>query len=91
MTDEQFYKLQKLAAEEFGLDISRTDDKSNFDELYGSSPAYYVEDAIEFIHDKTGIDEQLIEEILMAEDDYMRSIGLIVEIEEIEEIEEIVP
>ena len=48
-------------------------------------PTYYVEDAIKFIHDKTGIDEQLIEDILEAEDDYMRSIGLIVEIEEEED------
>ena len=51
-------------------------------------PMYYVEDAVKFIHDKTGVDEHLIEEILMAEDDYMRSIGLIVEIEDVEDVEE---
>ena len=45
-------------------------------------PIYYVEEAVSFIHNKTGIDEQLIRDVLDAEEDYMRSIGLIVELEE---------
>lgn len=43
---------------------------------------YYVEEAVSFIHNKTGIDEQLVRDVLEAEEDYMRSLGLIVEIEE---------
>lgn len=49
---------------------------------WSNSPVYYVEDAVSFVHNKTGIDEQLIRDILDAEEDYMRSIGLIVELEE---------
>ena len=49
---------------------------------FDNGPVYYVEEAVGFIINKTGIDEQLIRDVLDAEEDYMRSIGLIIELEE---------
>lgn len=35
MADERFERLRKIAQEEFGVTISRSDKKSNFQELFG--------------------------------------------------------
>ena len=35
MSEEQFEKLKKIAREEFGVEIVRTEGKSNFKEVFG--------------------------------------------------------
>ena len=48
--------------------------------IFEDGPIYYEEDAVNFIRNATNIDEELIRKVLEAEEDYMRSIGLIVEL-----------
>lgn len=43
---------------------------------------YYHEDAVEYIHSRSGLSEKMINKVLELELDYMRSIGLVYEIEE---------
>lgn len=43
---------------------------------------YIYNDAIDYIAEKTGIKAGIIEEVLMAELDYMRSIGLVYDMED---------
>lgn len=43
---------------------------------------YRYDVAIDYIAEKTGIKAGIVEEILMAELDYMRSIGLVYDMEE---------
>lgn len=42
-----------------------------------NTPVYDFEDAIDFITERTSIDKELVEKVLMLEEDYMRSIGII--------------
>jgi len=42
-------------------------------------PVYEYEDAINFIAERCDIDKDTIEKVLMLEEDYMRSIGIIVD------------
>lgn len=44
-----------------------------------NTPVYEWEDAINFIAERSNIDKNIIEKILELEEDYMRSIGIIVE------------
>lgn len=44
-----------------------------------NAPMYYVEDAIEFIRSRSGLDYDIVSQVLELEEDYMRSIGLIIE------------
>lgn len=46
------------------------------------APMYYHEDAVEYIRSRSGLSEKLINKVLELEMDYMRSIGLVYEIEE---------
>ncbi len=50
-------------------------------------PVYEYEDAINFIAERCDIDKDTIEKVLMLEEDYMRSIGIIVD----EQVEMFVP
>ena len=43
---------------------------------------YYFEDAIDYICASTNIDEDIVAMVLVAEVDYMRSIGLVNDFEE---------
>lgn len=43
------------------------------------APIYVFEDAVNFIAERCNIDRETIEKILMLEDDYMRSVGIIIE------------
>lgn len=43
---------------------------------------YYHEDAVEYIRSRSGLSEKLINTVLELEMGYMRSIGLVYEIEE---------
>ena len=45
--------------------------------MNNNTPVYDYEDAINFIAEKCDIDKDTIEKILMLEEDYMRSIGII--------------
>lgn len=47
-----------------------------------SEPMYVVTDAIDFIAERCDIDKETIAKVLSIEEDYMRSLGLIVEEEE---------
>lgn len=40
-------------------------------------PVYDYEDAIKFISERCDVDKTIIDKILMLEEDYMRSIGII--------------
>lgn len=40
-------------------------------------PVYDFEDAVNFISEKCDIDKDIIEKVLLLEEDYMRSIGII--------------
>lgn len=42
-----------------------------------NTPVYDYEDAINFIAERCGVDKNIIEKILILEEDYMRSIGII--------------
>lgn len=44
-----------------------------------NTPVYEWEDAINFIAERCDIDKETIEKVLILEEDYMRSIGIIVE------------
>lgn len=44
-----------------------------------NTPVYEWEDAINFIAERCDIDKEVIEKVLGLEEDYMRSIGVIVE------------
>lgn len=46
-------------------------------------PVYDYDDAIRYIYERSsvGIDEDIIEEVLSLEEDYMRSIGILSEVE----------
>lgn len=46
-----------------------------------NTPVYDWDDAINFITERCDIDKETIEKILILEEDYMRSIGIIVEFE----------
>lgn len=52
-------------------------------------PVYEYEDAINFIAERCNVDKDTIEKVLMLEEDYMRSIGIV--IDEQEEIFEEIP
>ena len=43
------------------------------------SPMYYVSDAIKFICSRSDFSEDVVGKVLQLEDDYMRSIGIIVD------------
>lgn len=43
------------------------------------APIYVFEDAVNFIAERCNTDRKTIEKILMLEDDYMRSVGIIIE------------
>lgn len=43
------------------------------------APIYVFEDAVNFIAERCNTDRETIEKILMLEDDYMRSVGIIIE------------
>lgn len=47
-----------------------------------NTPVYEWEDAINFIAERCNIDKEIIEKVLLLEEDYMRSIGIIVDKEE---------
>ena len=47
-----------------------------------NTPVYEWEDAINFIAERCDIDEETIEKVLLLEEDYMRTIGIIVDKEE---------
>lgn len=49
----------------------------NANDLY-----YSDDDAVEYIKNETGLNEGLIQEVLNAEFEYMKSVGLIEELEE---------
>ena len=50
-----------------------------------STPVYNWEDAIKFIHERCNLSEDIIIEVLELEEEYMKSVGIIVE-EEMEEL-----
>ncbi len=43
------------------------------------TPVYEFEDAINFIAERCDVDKDIIEKVLLLEEDYMRSIGIIVD------------
>lgn len=45
--------------------------------MENNTPVYDYEDAINFIAERCDIDKDIIEKVLMLEEDYMRSIGII--------------
>lgn len=42
-----------------------------------NTPVYEYEDAVNFIAERCNIDKAIIEKVLMLEEDYMRSVGII--------------
>ena len=50
--------------------------------MENDTPMYYHEDAVEFIRSRSGLDYDTVNLVLELEMDYMRSIGLVYEIEE---------
>jgi len=42
-----------------------------------NTPVYDYEDAINFIGERSNISKDIIEKVLMLEEDYMRSVGII--------------
>lgn len=44
-----------------------------------NTPVYDYEDAINFIVERSDVNKDVIEKVLMLEEDYMRSIGIIVD------------
>ena len=47
-----------------------------------NTPVYDYEDAINFISERCDVDKDIIDKVLMLEEDYMRSIGIINDEEE---------
>jgi len=47
--------------------------------LMDNTPVYDYEDAINFIAERCEVSKDIIEKILMLEEDYMRSIGIVVD------------
>lgn len=47
-----------------------------------NTPVYDYEDAINFISERCDISKDTIEKVLMLEEDYMRSIGIVVDEQE---------
>ena len=47
-----------------------------------NTPVYEWEDAINFIAERCDVDKETIEKVLLLEEDYMRTIGIIVNEEE---------
>ena len=45
-------------------------------------PVYEWEDAINYITERCDVDKEIIEKVLSLEEDYMRTIGIIVDEEE---------
>ena len=43
------------------------------------TPVYEYEDAIKFISERCDVSKDIIEKVLLLEEDYMRSIGIIVD------------
>ena len=43
------------------------------------TPVYEYEDAVNFISDRCDVGKDIIEKVLLLEEDYMRSIGIIVD------------
>ena len=43
------------------------------------TPVYEYEDAINFISERCDVSKDIIEQVLLLEEDYMRSIGIIVD------------
>lgn len=50
--------------------------------MENNTPVYDYEDAINFIAERCDIDKDIIEKVLMLEEDYMRSIGVVVDEQE---------
>ena len=50
--------------------------------MNGNTPVYEWEDAINFIAGRCDINKETIEKVLSLEEDYMRTIGIIVDEEE---------
>jgi len=44
-----------------------------------NTPVYDYEDAISFIAERSDIDKGIIEKVLLLEEEYMRSIGIIID------------
>ena len=47
-----------------------------------NTPVYEWEDAINYIAERCDVDKETIEKVLLLEEDYMRTIGIIVDEEE---------
>ena len=47
-----------------------------------NTPVYEWEDAINYIAERCDVDKEIIEKVLLLEEDYMRTIGIIVDEEE---------
>lgn len=50
--------------------------------MENNTPVYDYEDAINFIAERCDIDKDTIEKVLMLEEDYMRSIGVVIDEQE---------
>ena len=50
--------------------------------MNGNTPVYEWEDAINYIAERCDVDKETIEKVLLLEEDYMRTIGIIVDEEE---------
>ena len=50
--------------------------------MNSNTPVYEWEDAINYIAERCDVDKETIEKILLLEEDYMRTIGVIVDEEE---------
>ena len=50
--------------------------------MNGNTPVYEWEDAISYIAERCDVDKETIEKVLLLEEDYMRTIGIIVDEEE---------
>lgn len=48
-----------------------------------NTPVYDYDDAINFIAERSGIDKDTIYKVILLEEDYMRSIGIIVDDEQL--------
>lgn len=46
-----------------------------------NGPMYYTDDAIKFIHDRSGINIETIGKVLELELDYMKTLGLVYDLE----------
>lgn len=53
-----------------------------------NAPVYYVDEAVEFIFERSGINKNVINKVLELEADYLRSLGLIVDLNNEEFTEE---